>query len=108
MAVIFIGLASIAQLLTMNPSNFPDGTLKTHLVGFHRNLRRLLNVSSKSAIKSTIIHVGFNVLMQLISKAHLDHTLVGRSCFFQPEGYSFVGICPVRGDERGLDLIFLL
>jgi hypothetical protein len=55
MAVIFIGLASIPRLLMMNPSNFPDGTPKTHLVGlsFHRNLCRLLNVSSKSAIKSS-------------------------------------------------------
>jgi hypothetical protein len=52
---IFTGLASIPRLLMMNPSNFPEGTQKTHLVGlsFHRNLRRLLNVSSKSAIKSS-------------------------------------------------------
>jgi hypothetical protein len=55
MAMIFIGLASIPRLLMMNPSNFPDGTPKTHLVGlsFHRNLHRLLNVSSKSALKSS-------------------------------------------------------
>jgi hypothetical protein len=55
MAIIFIGLASIPRLLTMNPSNFPHGTLKMHLVGLslHQNLRRLLNVSSKSAIKSS-------------------------------------------------------
>jgi hypothetical protein len=33
MAVIFIGLASIPQLLTMNPSSFPDGTLKTIWLG---------------------------------------------------------------------------
>jgi hypothetical protein len=37
MAMIFTGLASIPQLLTMKPSNFPDGPPKTHLVGlsFH-------------------------------------------------------------------------
>jgi hypothetical protein len=54
MAVIFIGLALMPRLLTMNLSNFPEGTPKMHLVGlsFHRNLRKLLNVSSKSAIKS--------------------------------------------------------
>jgi hypothetical protein len=53
MAAIFTGLASMPRLLTMNPSNFPEGTPKTHLVGlsFYQNLRRLLNVSSKSAIK---------------------------------------------------------
>ena len=33
MALIFSGLASIPQLLTMNPSSFPEGTTKTHLVG---------------------------------------------------------------------------
>jgi hypothetical protein len=55
MAVIFTGLASIPRLLMIKPSNFPDGTPKTHLVGlsFHRNLRRLLNISFKSAIKSS-------------------------------------------------------
>jgi hypothetical protein len=60
-AVIFIGLASIPRLLTMNPSNFPDGTPNMHFVGlsFHQNLRKLLNVSSKSVIRSS----GFLVLM---------------------------------------------
>jgi hypothetical protein len=110
MAKIFIGLASIARLLMMNPSNFPDGTPKTHLVGlsFHRNLHRLLNVSSKSAIRPVripslddhIIQVGFNVPMQLISKTHLNRVLIGCSYIFQPKRK--------RGDERGFDLIFLL
>jgi hypothetical protein len=55
-----------------------------------------------------IIHVGFNVPMQLISKAHLDRALISRSCVFQPKGHSFVSLCPEQGDERGFDLIFLL
>jgi hypothetical protein len=61
MAMIFTGLASIPRLLTMNPSNFPDGTPNTHFVGlsFHPNLHKLLNVSSKSVIRSS----GFLVLM---------------------------------------------
>jgi hypothetical protein len=61
MAMIFTGLASITRLLTMNPSNFPNGTPDTHFVGlsFHRNLHKLLNVSSKSVIRSS----GFLVLM---------------------------------------------
>ena len=33
MALIFSGLASIPRLLMMNPSSFPEGTPKTHLVG---------------------------------------------------------------------------
>ena len=52
MAFIFSGLASIPRLLTMNPSSFPEGMPKTHLVGlsFLRNFRRLLKVSSRSAM----------------------------------------------------------
>jgi hypothetical protein len=46
--------------------------------------------------------------MQLISKAHLNRALIGRSCVFQPERHSFVSVCTERGDERGFDLIFLL
>jgi hypothetical protein len=65
MAEIFTGLASIPRLLTINRSNFPDGTLNTHFVGlsFYRNLRKLLNVSSKSVIRSS----GFLVLMTMSS-----------------------------------------
>jgi hypothetical protein len=65
MAMIFKGLTSIPRLLIINPSNFSDGTPKTHLVGlsFHQNLRQLLNVSSKSAIRSS----GFLVLMTMSS-----------------------------------------
>jgi hypothetical protein len=61
MAMMFSGLASIPRLLTMNLSNFPDGTPNTHFVGlsFHQNFRKLLNISSKSAIRS----LGFLVLM---------------------------------------------
>jgi hypothetical protein len=33
MAMIFTGLASIPRLLMMNPSNFRDGTPKTHFLG---------------------------------------------------------------------------
>jgi hypothetical protein len=46
--------------------------------------------------------------MQLISKTHLNRALIGSSCVFQHKRYSFVSICPERGDERGFDLIFLL
>jgi hypothetical protein len=55
-----------------------------------------------------VFHVGFNVSMQLIGKAHLNSALIGCSCIFQPERHNFVGVSPKRGDERGFDLIFLL
>jgi hypothetical protein len=46
--------------------------------------------------------------MQLISEAHLNCALIGCTYVFQPERYSFVGICPERGDKHGHYLIFLL
>jgi hypothetical protein len=53
MASIFSGLASIPWWLTMNPSNFPAGTPKTHFSGlsFHRYRLRLLKTSYKSSMK---------------------------------------------------------
>jgi hypothetical protein len=53
MALIFSGLASIPQWLTMNLSNFPAGTSKTHFSGlsFHRYRLRLLKTSCKSSMK---------------------------------------------------------
>jgi hypothetical protein len=46
--------------------------------------------------------------MQLINEAYLNCALIGCTCIFQPERYSFVGICPEWGDKRDLYLIFLL
>jgi hypothetical protein len=46
--------------------------------------------------------------MQLIGKAYLNSALIGCSCIFQTERYSFVGVSPERGDKCGLDLILLL
>jgi hypothetical protein len=53
-------------------------------------------------------HVGFNISMQLIGKAHLSSALIGCSYIFQTKRHSFVGVNPERGDERSLDLILLL
>jgi len=51
----FSGFASIPLWLTMKPSSFPNGTSKTHLVGFnfHLKLHKLLKVSSRSGIKES-------------------------------------------------------
>jgi hypothetical protein len=77
MAKIFTGLASIPRLLMINPSNFPEGTLKMHLVGlsFHRNL-------THSGLDDHVIHVSLNIPTQLIREAHLDRMLIGCSCIF--------------------------
>jgi len=55
MALIFSGFASIPLWLTMKPSSFPNGTSKTHLVGFnfHLKLHKLLKVSCRSGIKES-------------------------------------------------------
>ena len=52
MALTFVGLASMPQLLTMKPSSFPDGTPNTHLVGlsFHLNFLKFSNVSERSVM----------------------------------------------------------
>jgi hypothetical protein len=53
MASIF--LASIHLSDTMQPRSFALGTLKTHFLGFSliQNLRRLVNVSSRSVMRSS-------------------------------------------------------
>jgi hypothetical protein len=53
MASIFSGLASIPRWLSMNLSNFPAGTPKTHFSGlsFHRYHLKLLKTSCKSSMK---------------------------------------------------------
>jgi hypothetical protein len=61
-----------------------------------------------SSLDDHVIHVSFNIAVQLISEAELDGSLICGSCVLQPEGHSFVGVCSKRGDERCLDLVFFL
>ena len=77
-ALIFSVFASIPLWLTMKPSSFPDGTPKTHLVGFnfHLKLRKLLKVSSRSGIKESflclydhVVDVSFHVAVELVGEA---------------------------------------
>ena len=44
--------------------------------------------------------------MQLVGKTQLYRPLVGGSYILQPKRQGLVGVCPVRGDEFRLDLIF--
>src|SRR6266498_2924138 len=50
MSLSFSGLTSMPRYDTMKPSNFPDGTPKTHFSGFNFHLKRLrlANVSDRS------------------------------------------------------------
>ena len=53
-----------------------------------------------------IINISVNIAMQLVGKTQLYRPLVGGSCILQPKRQGLVGVCPVRGDEYRLDLIF--
>ena len=115
--VTFSVLASIPRLLMMKPSIFLDGTPKTHFVGFcfHQNFCRLSKVSCRSlfvrilGLDDHIIHVGFDIAVQLLSEVELDCPLIGSHHILQPKGHSFViDICTVWGDEYNFDLILFL
>ena len=53
-----------------------------------------------------IIDIGFNIAMHLFSEAQLYRTLVSYASILQPEGHGLVGVCPIRGNEGRLDLVF--
>jgi hypothetical protein len=61
-----------------------------------------------SGLDDHVIHVSFNVAVQLIREAQLDGPLIGGSCVLQPEGHRGVCVCSKEGDERHFDLVFLL
>jgi hypothetical protein len=90
--------------LMMKPSSFPEGTPKTHLFGlsFQRYSRRDAKVSSRSSMRvlefygldDHVIHVGFDVLVELSLEAGLDSSLVGSAGVLQPEGHGRVVVRP--------------
>ena len=118
MVEIFSGFASMPRWLMMNPSSFPDGTPKTHLVGlsFHWYSHKLAKVSSRSVMKVSeisglddhIIHVGFNVLVELFLETKLDSLFICCANVLQPKRHCCVAVSAERGDERGLLLVFFL
>jgi hypothetical protein len=55
-----------------------------------------------------VIHVGFDVLVELPLEAGLDSSLIGGASVLQPEGHGRVAVRAKRGDERGLLLVFFL
>jgi hypothetical protein len=55
-----------------------------------------------------IIHIGFDVLVELLLEAGLDSLLVGSTGVLQPERHCCVAVGTERGNERGLLLVFLL
>jgi hypothetical protein len=61
-----------------------------------------------SGLDDHIIHVGFDVLVELPLEAGLDSSLVGGAGVLQPEGHGHVAVRAKWGDERGLLLVFFL
>jgi hypothetical protein len=61
-----------------------------------------------SGLDDRIMHVGFDVLVELPLEAGLDSSLVCGAGVLQTERHGRVAIRAKRGDERGLLLVFFL
>jgi hypothetical protein len=61
-----------------------------------------------SGLDDHVIHVSFDILVELPLEAGLDSSLVGSSGVLQPEGHGHVAVRAKRCDERGLFLVFFL
>jgi hypothetical protein len=55
-----------------------------------------------------VIHIGFNILVELLLEAGLDGSLVGGAGVLQPERHRCVAVGAKWGDEHGLLLVFFL
>jgi hypothetical protein len=61
-----------------------------------------------SGLDDHVIHVGFDVLVELSFEIGLDSSLVSSAGILQPEIHGCVAVRAKRGDERGLLLVFFL
>jgi hypothetical protein len=61
-----------------------------------------------SGLDDHIIHIGFDVLVELSLETGLDSSLVGGAGVLQPKRHGRVTVGAKRGDERGLLLVFFL
>jgi hypothetical protein len=91
----------------MKPSSFPEGTPKTHLFGlsFQRYSRKDAKVSSSrvvSGLDDHVIHVCFDVRVELSLETGLDSSLIGGAGVLQPERHGCVAV----GAERVMNAVF--
>jgi hypothetical protein len=72
----------------------------------------LLKIDDKrveeSSLDDHVIHVGFDILVELVFKASLDSSLVCSVGVLQPERHCRVAVGAERGDEHGLLLVIFL
>jgi hypothetical protein len=61
-----------------------------------------------SGLDDHVIHVGFDVLVELSLETGLDSSLVGGTGVLQPERHGRVAVGAERGDEHGIFLVFFL
>jgi hypothetical protein len=61
-----------------------------------------------SGLDNNIIHVGFDILVELLLEVGLDSSLVGGASVLQPERHRRVAVGAEWGDEHGLLLVFFL
>jgi hypothetical protein len=61
-----------------------------------------------SGLDDHVIHIGFNVLVELLLEVGLDSSLVCSADILQPERHCCVAVGAEQGDECGLLLVFFL
>jgi hypothetical protein len=61
-----------------------------------------------SGLDDHVIHVGFDVLVELSLETGLDSSLIGGAGVLQPERYGRVAVDAEWADECGLLLVFFL
>jgi hypothetical protein len=61
-----------------------------------------------SGLDDHVIHICFNVLVELLLEVGLDSSLVGGAGVLQPERHCRVAVGAKQGDEHGLLLVFFL
>ena len=118
MALTFVGLASMPQLLTVKPSSFPNGTPNMHLVefSFHLNFLRFFKCFSKVGneliivlgLDDDVINIGLGVTPNLPLESFLDGLQVCSTRVLEAEHHGVVAVCPEGRDEGGLLLIRLI
>jgi hypothetical protein len=59
-----------------------------------------------SGLDDHVIHIGFDVLVELPLETGLNSSLISSAGILQPERHGHVAVRAKRGDERGLLLVF--
>jgi hypothetical protein len=76
---------------------------------FRKALFKVVDEGTRvSGLDDHVIHLGFDVLVELPLEAGLDSSLICSISVLQPEGHGRVAIRMKPGDERGLLLVFFL